>query len=162
VASYGSSWFHDGQLFAKLPDATAVYDIEQETGPLEDLPHVDWAWDEPLLHFLCELKDMESPWALEDVDGIETKIKQLADRQYLSYLARKAHHTGIQHAPSKRSPRVYVVVMAIEQLNAAVFDTAEQGMIRALGEMGEIVPTIVVNIDRWNKKLGPRTLERAQ
>ena len=161
MASHTSNSFEDGELRATLPAATAVYDVEQSDEIPTGTPHVDWAWDEPPIHFLCELKDPESRWALEDVNGIDKMRLNLSVPSYQSRLARKAWETTVYHTPSKREPRIYVVVVAIASLDGAVLDAAGQIITGATTDLGNTIPTIVVNLARWNVRLAPRTLERA-
>ncbi len=160
MASHTHNSFHDGHLRATLPDALAVYDVEQVREIPEGVAHVDWAWDEPSVHFLCELRDGESPWALEDRDNPEKLQKRLQDFSYIQKLANKALQTSSFHEPSKREPKVYVVVIAIESLTGAELDAVGQVLEREMKEIGLTAPGIVVNIAKWNRDLAPRKMER--
>jgi hypothetical protein len=160
VASHTANSFQDGELLAALPDATAVYDIELSNDIPARTPHVDWAWDEPNVHFLCEIKDPESLYAKDDDDGVSEILKRIAEGSYLIYLADKAYFTALHHTPSHRSPKTYIAVIGIDALTGAVLDAAGLGITRALKDRGTSIPAIAVNIERWNLLLNPRRLER--
>lgn len=160
MASCTTNSFTDGELVATLPDATQVYDIEQVTDIPAGVPHVDWAWDEPSVHFLCEIKDPESGYAVDDEDGVDAILRRIDEGSYLIHLADKARFTSLHHSPSHRGPKTYIAVIAIEALTGAALDAAGLGITRALRDSGVTFPAIAVNIARWNVVLDPRRLVR--
>jgi hypothetical protein len=162
VTKFTSKSFEDGELSATLPSATCVYHVESAAGYPPQTARVDWAWDEPSLHLLCELKDPECAGAMQH-NPTATGImrSELAGDSFPQNLAEKAHQTALHHAASANRPsRVYIVMAAISALTVAEMQTAALLIQKSLSNLGTTMPVIVVNIAEWNKQLTPRTIKR--
>lgn len=161
MASIPPLTLREGQLEAHLPLATAGHEVGRSMPYPARVPRVDWAWDELSAHFLCEVKDPEHPLAIEgDPEAAERIRADARESWYAAELAVQAHQTTLNHAPSVRTPKVFVVLLAIEAMTAPELLTASLVTHRELRALGTSATVIAVNIALWNSKFAPRRVRR--
>lgn len=155
LRSMASISFQDGELKIDLPTATVVYYIERYVPFPKGVAHVDWAWEEmnkqkERLHVLCELKDPESRYGLEDPSGVANLRTELAiPGAFSDKLKRTIDH----HAPSQKTPRIYIILLGIEALTEVECDTAQNIILRDMEYLGTPMEAVhIVNIKMWNDK----------
>jgi hypothetical protein len=163
---------HDVELHITLPDAYVVIHVDDDNAPWVrgwKGSKVDWAWEEPGMFYLCELKDPECSGAVEHAlpagqpSHIQATIAKLTSTTFPNEFAMNVRDTLENQPHAKTSINTsFIVVAAISDpnFNAAVAGPASATIRRHLARLKINIPVVVLNIDEWNKQLSPRRIER--
>ena len=156
MISFTSDSFTDCEVNVGLPGATKVYCVQTCEPWPDGQPGADWAWDEPLGHYICELKDPESKHGLEDDDGIEKIVSDMDAGTYYWGLVNQLEGTLAHHGPSQSGARGFFALVCIDGVIQPDWGAAIDSFSSILRIQGHDIEAAIVNLTMWDEFLEPR------